>query len=206
MKAKLFIVSLLAVHCVFSQWSTSTNAEEALFVCPGFNQGILTFDDGSSTIYGLLDEYLYVQKLDPYGYKVWQQPVEVFNTPGSNSSGTQVGMLSDGNGGVYLWWADRRGAELGQFGYFNNAVYMQYVDKNGQKKWQEGGIQLAPVEGGLKGGTGVIDGQSGIILYMKESDFLRTGSSKKERTWLVIMQADKRNGSTQLIHQVFNIH
>gem|GEM_PF-3886727 len=88
MKTKLFIAFLLTVNFSLAQWSTSTVAESALYVCPGFMQQVITYDDGSSFICGLLSDYRYVQRLDPYGNKVWPKPVQVFYTPGTNSLGT----------------------------------------------------------------------------------------------------------------------
>ena len=191
MKIKLLVFIFCISNFSFSQWSTSTYAESALYVCPGFTQGIITFDDGSSIILGALSDSRYVQKLDPYGYKLWSQPVEVYNTPGTNNSGNSMSMISDGDGGVVLWWADYRGAEyiVTEFSTIpcNNALYVQHVNKNGQMKWQAGGLQIAPIEGGVKGVGVVRDGSDGFILYMRESDFLRTGASKKEKTWLVII-------------------
>lgn len=63
-----------------AQRSTCTKADRALYVCPGFNQGILTFDDGSSVICGALSDSRYLQRLDPYGRKIWPQPVQVYYT------------------------------------------------------------------------------------------------------------------------------
>lgn len=166
-----------------AQWSTSTYAESALYVCPGFNQDMLTFNDGSSLICGALSDSRWLQKLDPYGNKLWPQPVQVFNTPGTNNSGGSV-MIPDGDEGVLLIWGDYRDATLGQYGYFNNSQFMQWIDKNGQKKWIEGGIRLSTVENGKKGTIGVFDGKGGILLYMRESDFLGPNPTNKARSWL----------------------
>jgi len=189
MKITLLILLFIITHSAFSQWSTSTYADSALYVCPGFNQGILTFDDGSSIICGALNDSRYVQKLDPYGYKVWVQPVLVYNTPGTGDDGCAQCTLSDGDGGIILWWADFRSAEYTQDPELsipsNNAVYMQRVDKNGIIKWQQGGVQIDSVGGGVKGGYGVTDGQGGVVFYLEEDDYLRTHASKNSHTWIV---------------------
>jgi hypothetical protein len=190
MKIKLlFIAPLFIIQCSMAQWSTSTYADSALYVCPGFNQGILTFDDGSSIICGALNDYRFVQKLDPYGYKIWPQPVQVYYTPGTNNDGNAMSIISDGEGGIILWWADFRGAEYTQDPELsfatNNAVYMQRVDKDGQIKWQPGGVQVDSVSGGTKGGYGVTDGQGGIIFYMEEDDYYRTNATNTSHTWIV---------------------
>lgn len=196
---RAILLGFLLYQFSSSQWATSTYADSTLCVCPGFNQGILTFDDGSSIICGALDDSRYVQKLDPYGYKVWPQPIQVYNTPHTDNDGNALDIISDGQGGVILWWADFRGAEYGEFGPFNNAIYTQRVDKNGNVVWQNGGIQLAPVEGGIQGGYGVSDGQGGIIWYMVASDFLRTNASRTEHSWLI---AYDTNGQKKWAHPI----
>jgi hypothetical protein len=52
MKTKIIIATIIISNLSFSQWSTSTVAESALYVCPGFTQSALTYDDGSSVIFG----------------------------------------------------------------------------------------------------------------------------------------------------------
>jgi hypothetical protein len=178
-----FALLLLPGQDAFAQWSTSTNADSSLYVAPGFSQAILTFDDGSSVICGGLSDSRYAQKLDPFGYKMWPQPVEIANNPGTFTT-TVCGPIDDGDGGIILWWPDNRGAEFGEFGPFNNALYMQRVDKNGTIRWQDGGVQIDSVTGGMKNALAVSDGVGGIILYGWESDFLRSGSTKTEHTWI----------------------
>ena len=190
MKIKLlFIAPLFIIQCSLAQWSTSTYADSALYVCPGFTQTILTFDDGSSIICGALNDSRYAQKLDPYGYKVWPQPVQIMNTPGTGNDGISI-PISDGNGGCFVSWIDYRGAIYKIFEfyslYLNNAVYMQHIDKNGNVLWQPGGMQVNSVDGGMKSGYGVTDGQGGIILYMSESFYDTTlATFIKEHSWIV---------------------
>jgi len=184
MKTKLlFVATLLVVQNLLAQWSTSTNADSALYVCPGFEPGILSLNDGSSYIAGGLSDYLYVQKLDPRGYKLWSQPVQVFNTPGTDNLGFFT-MITDGLGGLIFVWKDYRGAYVGPDDYYNNAVYMQRVDKNGNILWQTNGVQIASVDGGIKEATIVDDGSGGAIVLLGESDFQRQGAAQKERLWI----------------------
>jgi hypothetical protein len=186
---RIFLIPLLLnvvlVSRSLTQWSTSTKAESALFVCPGFNQSVRTFEDGSSIICGALSDSRYLQKLDPRGNKIWPQPVQIYNTPGTDNTGDAESIISDGDGGFILWWADHRGAERGFGGYFNNSLYMQAVDKYGGIRWQTGGIQISPVAHGLLGGYAVNDGSRGIILSLGEADFSRPTATNKARTWLV---------------------
>ena len=172
-----------------AQWHTSTNADSALFVCSGFNQGILTFDDGSSIICGALSDSRYVQKLDANGYKSWPQPVQLYDRPGTDNDGGAMEMVSDGDGGVILWWGDFRGAFLEvddvYSRYLNNAVYIQHVDKSGTIRWEEGGMLVDSVRGGVKYGYGVSDGAGGIVLYLYENLYDTTsGVLSGSHTWL----------------------
>ena len=195
---RTIVLALLIYHLSYSQWSTSTYADSALYVCPGFVQAILTFDDGASVICGALDDSRYAQKLDPYGYKIWPQPVQIMNTPGTGNDGIST-PISDGNGGCFVCWNDYRGAscsisDLFTF-YFNNAMYMQHIDKNGNILQQNGGIQIDSVAGGQKWGYGVMDGEGGIIFYMSENIYdTLSGAFLKAHTWLV-----RYNGSGQKI-------
>jgi hypothetical protein len=112
MKTKLLLLSILMFNTAYSQWSTSPYADSGLYVCPGFDPGIVTFDDGSSIVLGLLSSYIYAQKLDPAGYKVWPQPVEVFHNSSSDmvigDNSERTWFCSDGDGGVILFWQDYR--------------------------------------------------------------------------------------------------
>jgi len=184
-------ILLLAFVCQYStaQWSTSTAVDSTLYVCPGFSQMILTYEDGSSVICGGLSDSRYAQKLDPFGYKIWPQPVQIMNTPGTGSTG-MGGPIDDGDGGFILWWADYRGADYDDLGPLNNALYMQRVDKYGMVRWQNGGVQIDSVKGGTKGAYAVTDGVGGIILSLGESDFVRVGASNIARTWITRYDAD----------------
>jgi Secretion system C-terminal sorting domain len=189
MKTMLFSSLFIVTHCAFSQWSTSTSADSALYVCPGFVQTILTFDDGSSIICGALNDSRYAQKLDPYGYKVWPQPVQIMNTPGTGNDGIST-PISDGDGGCFVLWSDYRGADYRVYDtytfYFNDAMYMQHIDKNGNVTWQTGGLQVDSVAGGQKWGYGVADGEGGIVIYMCENIYdTSSGAFVKAHTWLV---------------------
>jgi hypothetical protein len=183
MKTKILIATIIISNLSFSQWSTSTVAESALYVCPGFIQSALTYDDGSSVIFGGLNESQYMQKLDPEGKKIWNSPIQIYNIPGLNF--LNAGGIDDGQGGWFVQWGDHRNAEYGEWGAFNNAVYMQHIDKNGNLLWQSEGIKLADVAGGIKGGSTVNDGVGGCVIQMYESDFLRNGAAMRDRTWFM---------------------
>jgi hypothetical protein len=183
MKSKLLLLIVFLCHSAYSQWSTSTNADSVLYVCPGFEPGILSMDDGSCYVAGGLSDYLYVQKLDLKGYKLWAQPVMVFGTPGTDNLGFFT-MISDGLGGLIFVWKDYRSAYVGPDDYYNNAVYMQRVDGDGNIIWKAGGIQIDSVDGGNKEATVINDGTGGAIIMLGESDFRRPGALQKEWTWI----------------------
>ncbi|MFI5251755.1 MAG: T9SS type A sorting domain-containing protein [Bacteroidota bacterium] len=173
---------LLQALC-YGQWSTSTSTSNALFVCPGYYSGILTFNDGSSIILGALSGYIYAQKLDPKGYKMWSQPVMVFHNNNS-AIGTSAyppfwqwgDWVSDDDGGIIIFWYDYRDAYNTSTDFMNNALYIQHVDKNGIIKWDSSGILVRGVETGLKSAAIVRDGSGGCILTWSESGFNYPGA------------------------------
>jgi hypothetical protein len=153
-----------------------------LYVCPGFSPNIITFSDGSSLISGTLSDYIYLQKLDERGYRIWPQPVLAhFNDSTDNPGGT--GLVPDGTGGAILSWSDHRGATRGPNGYYNNALHIQRIDRVGSVRWRAGGIELAGASGGRKGGYAVTDGSGGAIFVITESDWDRPGALNIERLW-----------------------
>ncbi len=190
MKIKILFSALLIVHCLlvtvsFTQWSTSPDPDGSLYVCPGFTPTIRTTQDGSSFIFGMASYNLWLQKLDPYGFKQWMQPTQVYKNAGSVFVYTLPTVL-DNDGGIIVWWKDDRNAELDRwFSPTQNALYMQRVNKFGQKVWSDTGIQIAPLDGGIKWGYGVDDGAGGVILFFVERDFYRTNKTNKEYSKLI---------------------
>jgi len=190
---KIFFFFLLALCSPLqAQWSTSTIAESTLYVCPGFYPGIVTFDDGSSIILGALQSYIFAQKLDEHGYKQWTNPVQVHHNDTSDITSTPNydqywgGWISDGDGGVIIFWYDHRGAYFDpDDGYKNNAIYAQRVDKFGNILWRQGGVKVKGPESGLKRGDIVNDGQGGCVVAMGESEFEFPGASNRERMRMV---------------------
>ncbi|MBI1808104.1 MAG: hypothetical protein HYR76_13785 [Ignavibacteria bacterium] len=176
------ILILVLTASISAQWSTSTYAESALCVCPGAIPNTLTFDDGSSIIAGSLSSYIFVQKLDELGYKVWPNYIEAHHNDSTDNTGGTA-LISDGDGGAILEWGDHRGATLDKFGYINSSLYIQRVDKNGNVKWQPGGIQLAPAYTGSKTGSVVADGSGGAIFITGEEDFNHPGATNKASLW-----------------------
>ena len=87
-----------------------------MYVCPGFTQGILTFDDGSSIICGGLNDSRYAQKLDLYGYKMWEELVIVHYNDSSDmfisGESERDWFCSGGDTGIIVFfWQDYRGAD-----------------------------------------------------------------------------------------------
>lgn len=137
----LMVLAILGlIHCSFSQWSTSPYTQDALWVCPGFSSRIVTYPDGSSIIIGIGDNNeIWMQKLDPYGYKQWLPWVDVF----PSISGLRY-FLPDDDGGIY--------AIIG--------TQAQRVDKNGNLHWGENGKKIIP-SGSLT--KAITDGKNGFI-------------------------------------------
>jgi hypothetical protein len=175
MKTKLLLLSILIFNTAYSQWSTSPYADSGLYVCPGFDPGIVTFDDGSSVVLGLLSSYIYAQKLDPAGYKVWPQPVLVFHNGSSDmvigDNSERTWFCSDGDGGVILFWQDYRGAYYSTVGPKNSTTHLQRVDKYGDIKWGTDGITVNNIQDGYKRARITSDGSGGCVLLWTEYGF-----------------------------------
>lgn len=165
-----------------AQWHTSLHADSALCVLPGFDPNIQTFDDGSSIVCGTLASSIFVQRLDEFGNFQWPDYVEAHHNDSTDTpGGTQL--ITDGDGGVIMVWADHRGASSDENGYINNALYIQRVDKLGNVRWQSGGIQVAPAYTGQKGVRIVDDGQGGVIALVSQQDFYHPGSTNTASIW-----------------------
>ena len=189
MAKSLAFLSLIIIQSALSQWSTSPGVDAGLYVCPGFETGIVTFDDGSSIVLGLLSSRIYAQKLSPEGNKIWPQPVLVFQNDSSDmvlwsDIRTRNWYCADGDGGIIVSWRDYRGAVYTQVGPFNNALYMQRIDKNGALVWRPDGVQLAPIDGGIKDASLCSDGSGGVLVLAGESDFEGAGAAEKEWLWI----------------------
>ena len=182
MKKLIFLVFVL-FHFSFSQWSTKPYADSGLYVCPGFDPGIVTFDDGSSVVLGLLSSSIYAQKLDPEGYKVWPQPVLVFNNGSSDmvigDNSERTWFCSDGDGGVILFWQDYRGAYYALDGPKNSTTHLQRVDKYGTIRWGTDGIKVNNLQDGYKQAQITSDGSGGCVLLWGEYGYNYPGSPNK---------------------------
>ncbi len=201
---KLFLLIFLIVEISYSQWSKSVYPESSLFVCPGFTPTIKVMPDGSSFVFGRASFNLWLQKLDPYGYKMWEKPIHVYENAGSNNVGGIESVL-DPQGGIIFLWRDEIGAEEDAlFRPTQNSLFLQHIDKMGNKLLGPKGKIVAPLEGGLKVAYCVEDGFGGIILFIKESDFHRKNSANIERTSLVRYDASGNKLWEQKIDSSYN--
>ncbi|MFI5252918.1 MAG: T9SS type A sorting domain-containing protein [Bacteroidota bacterium] len=183
-KAGALLWFFLQAQC-YGQWSTSPVADSGLIVTPGLYSQIVSYDDGSCIISGILDDYIYLQKLDPYGKMIWSQPVLAQYEAGSQYQ--YIPLITDNDGGVIFRWTDPHGAhcvdyDLGTYCY-NWALYAQRVDKNGNVRWQTGGINYGSLQGGRKYAYGVTDGAGGVIFIVEEDNFGDTSSTNLETVW-----------------------
>lgn len=192
-KILVLITLFLIAGNIYAQWSTSTFAESALYVCPGLYSNALVFDDGSSIISGTLASYIFLQKLDPTGYPLWAQPIVAHYNDSTDNWGN-AGLISDGKGGVILIWKDHRDAYYDEFGYWNEAYYLQRVDKDGNVCWTPGGVLAAPAISGVKAGNFFPDGKGGAMLAWIEKGYTYQYPNAPNRSNLKIARFDE-NGN-----------
>ncbi len=182
LKPILLIVPALSISTLtHAQWATSAHADSALCLTPGFEPGLLTFDNGSSIISGTLENDIYLMKLDGAGNRIWPNYVLAHHNDSTKSGSS--GLVNDGEGGSFLAWGDHRGATQDQYGYVNEAIYMQHVDSSGRILLQAGGVQVAPAYTGRKAGDEVSDGSGGIVFLVIDSDFYHAGATNTTRLW-----------------------
>ncbi len=140
----------LLITMASSQWSTSPYTQDALWACPGFYSNIVTYPDGSSIIIGIGDNNeIWMQKLDPNGYKQWVPWISVF----PSISGLRT-FLPDDAGGIY--------AIIG--------TQAQRVDKNGNLCWGADGKQIISTGSLTKA---ITDGKNGFIALFNHFDSLQ---------------------------------
>jgi hypothetical protein len=171
-----FLCPALAV----AQWSTSSLAESTLYVCPGIFPGIFSERDGSSTIIGVLQSYIFAGKLDPFGFASWPSPVLVFHNDSSfitesppTTEQDWGGVITDGQAGLIVAWYDHRGAnrdsESGR--WMNNGLYAQHVDRDGIVQWNPAGGVIAGPQRGLIEAKIIADRTGGFICIWTEDGF-----------------------------------
>jgi len=92
------------------------------------------------------------------------------------------GWISDGDGGVILFWYDHRGAYFDGFEFVNNALYAQRVDRYGTVRWTPGGVLVEGPATGKKVAGIVNDGQGGCVIAWSASAFDFPGAQGREHT------------------------
>lgn len=187
MKSYLIVCALACLFCSnesHAQWSRSSQAESTLYVCPGFYPGLITFLDGSSIVVGVLQSYVFSQKLDPYGNHLWSSPTQVYHNDSSYITDLPPsfgedwgGAISDGDGGLIVFWYDHRGSDRNpQSGiWMNNAIMSQRVNRFGMVSWNTDGLVLVGPESGIHRGKAVGDGGGGFVIVWTEDGYQHPG-------------------------------
>ncbi|HET7153464.1 MAG TPA: choice-of-anchor D domain-containing protein, partial [Candidatus Kapabacteria bacterium] len=128
------------------------------------------------------DTNIYAQRIDNTGTVQWGiNNVNVCTATGSQSQPVAV---SDGNGGAYIAWIDRRNGIQGN-------VYAQRIDNTGTAVWAANGIGVCTQRPDDMSGVALSpDGQGGIAVTWNDT---RTGSSNER----VYVQRVDPNGNVQ---------
>ena len=117
---------------------------------------------------------LFAQKVAADGTKLWGEG----GIPIAAAAFDQIGqrMASDGNGGVYIVWDDKRNGNTP-----NEDIYAQHLNASGEAMWTEGGQSICSMPFEQNGGLVKVSGGNVYINWM-----------------------DLRNGSVGLYYQVLN--
>lgn len=200
-KFKYFFLlfSILPFCYSYSQWSTSTRTDSALWVgTGGFNASAVTYDDGSIIICSGPWSTINLLKLDAKGYRVWPNIVTAHYNDSTDTEGG-ASIISDGAGGAIALWGDHRGAfqDSVEGEYFNNAIYIQRVDSSGVVRWAPGGVLVAPPPNGKKFGSFTSDGAGGTII-----SWVEYGVNTPNPTGLSALKASRYNADGQKLWEV----
>ena len=147
-----------------AQWSSNTSENNEIArttneqrfpqtVSDGDGGAIIVWEDNRNGFF-----FVYAQRIDKNGMIRWA-PNGVAVSPGLRDQ-TEVSVLSDGNGGVFLAWSDMRND--------NADIFAQHLDKDGKRLWKAGGVRAS--SNNLEQRTPVIasDGAGGIIIAWSE--------------------------------------
>jgi uncharacterized repeat protein (TIGR01451 family) len=87
---------------------------------------------------------IYVQHVDKDGIKQWGPDGKMIiqNTVEDNYFFPTLGILNDGNDGIFVSWDDTRATKNG-LGTFWPNVFVQHLDKDGNFAWQAEGVRLS---------------------------------------------------------------
>jgi len=179
MKTALIKYLIVVAGIVNAQWITSTAPESSLFTCPGFEPGVVTHPDGSSIISGYLEDWIYAQKFDKNGNKLWPQYLVVHQNDSSDFC-INTRVYSDGNGGAIFLWQDARPKY--KFGNTDGIqLIAQRIDNDGQRLWGNEGIVISKYFRTIIRYNICPMNNNDVIILTEETDTGYVGASQQQR-------------------------
>ncbi len=152
----------------FSQWSTDSTLNNAICTEMYDQQDLKITEDGKGgAIVSWLDYRndpllkagdVFVQRIDANGFVKWIANGVAVCTNASDQYGIVI--ESDGVGGAYLAWVDRRSG--------NRDIYAQHLDSNGVAKWTADGIAVCTTVQTQQNVRIVSNGVDGCILVWED--------------------------------------
>lgn len=179
---KIFLISLILLNKVFSQWSTNPNNN--LIVGYGLDPQICSDNAGGCYITYDYESTSYPRKLaleriDRYGYKPWGTKKQI---QGELPGQWEAKIVEDGQGGVIVSYIDR----YENLPTWYERVRVQRVDSSGNLLWGTTGVRvtLEEINQGLQ--AVVSDGSGGCVVAWKTVNslfYVNRISSTGERLW-----------------------
>lgn len=122
--------------------------------------------DGQGGCYVVWNDYragyyeVYLQRLDAGGSELWAPGGIIVSGAGADQYGPAV--VSDGEGGVIVAWADYRNT-------LDNDVYVQKFDGNGTPQWTTDGVLICGAPGNQTDIYMVTDGWGGAVIVWEDN-------------------------------------
>ncbi len=162
----MMIAAVLTMPSVVFSWSSDTSVNTPIAVATDDQASAVMVEDGAGgaiiawTDYRNSDDRdIYAQRVDATGAVQWTiNGVAVSTAPDSQYS---IHMVSDGNGGAFIAWSDKRSGSL--------QLFVQRIAGNGVAQWASNGVLVAATPHSYHYLDLIGDGDGGVFLVWKDS-------------------------------------
>ncbi len=138
-------------------------------VTDGSNGAIIVWEDNRSGNYDI-----YAQRVNSGGTMQWTSNGVAVCNAGNNQEKSH--MVSDGSGGAYLVWEDRRNHIASPNNYYFSDIYLQRINASGVAQWAANGLVICNQLGYQTLPKLTADGTTGVIVAWADArEYYDTG-------------------------------